>query len=439
MRTRGRILSIHTGRVQAFGGDSDAAESWTSAICKAKVSGAVQVQQTGIVGDQQADLVHHGGPDKAILTYAAQHYDQWNAEFPGKGFDAGSFGENLTVADLDESQCCIGDTFRVGDCVMEISQPRQPCWKLSRRWDLPKLAVLVQQNGRTGWYPLVAPPVQPRLSSPPHWASIAEDLVIPLLRRAASWWSAEDLRSIKDVLREKRNLGSLQNITAIGSDGQVRKYCSELDRLIEGAFLATKSRDPDIRENAKRLLAYTSTASPSVQVYLVKHSKIVPARNEDFRMIGNCLRDENAIRSFLNTCHSHQLSGDHDYVRTIAELASYRESALSQIETETLNKIYESIASGFREHSKCSNLGLPFRYLTLCVAFLPRRRIFDDSFVPPDGKIASLVKETCLNVIERHKKRTIRIMGGSVDLPAVMMQLIKYANREGQGAFVLAT
>jgi MOSC domain-containing protein YiiM len=152
MRTAGRILSIQTGRVQALGGDNDDSESWTSAIRKATVSGSVQVQQTGILGDEQADPVHHGGPDKAILAYAAQHYDQWNTEFPDKHFEAGGFGENLTVAALDESQCCIGDTFRVGKCVLEISQPRQPCWKLSRRWDLPRLAVLVQQNGRTGWY-----------------------------------------------------------------------------------------------------------------------------------------------------------------------------------------------------------------------------------------------------------------------------------------------
>ncbi|MFO1004106.1 MAG: MOSC domain-containing protein [Planctomycetaceae bacterium] len=158
MKSLGRILSIQSGRVQTF--DGDASERWSSAIRKAKVSGAVQVRQTGIVGDAQADLVHHGGPDKAILAYADQHYDQWNAELPGKGFDAGGFGENLTVADLDESQCCIGDTFRVGECVMEISQPRQPCWKLSRRWDLPKLTVLVQQNGRTGWYLRVIEPGQ---------------------------------------------------------------------------------------------------------------------------------------------------------------------------------------------------------------------------------------------------------------------------------------
>lgn len=161
MKIEARILSIHTGRVQTLGGDSDdAGESWTSAIRKAKVSGAVQAQQTGIVSDEQADLVHHGGPDKAILAYAAKHYDQWKAEFPEKNFEAGGFGENLTVTNLDESQCCIGDRFRVGDCVLEISQPRQPCWKLSRRWDLPRLAVLVQQNGRTGWYLRVIKPGQ---------------------------------------------------------------------------------------------------------------------------------------------------------------------------------------------------------------------------------------------------------------------------------------
>ena len=80
-----------------------------------------------------------------------------------------------------------------------------------------------------------------------------------------------------------------------------------------------------------------------------------------------------------------------------------------------------------------------FRYLTLCMAFMLRRRIFDDSFVPPDSDLAALVKQTCLNVIQGYENGSIRVMGGSVDLPAVMRQLIKYVDREGQGAFVLAT
>ena len=152
MTTNGQILSIQIGQIQTFDGDGDVADSWTSAIRKTNVSNAVHVGVTGIAGDEQADLVNHGGPDKAVLAYASKHYEIWNAEFPDMNFDAGGFGENLTIADIDESTCCIGDTFRLGHCLLQISQPRQPCWKLSGRWNMPKLAVLVQQNGRTGWY-----------------------------------------------------------------------------------------------------------------------------------------------------------------------------------------------------------------------------------------------------------------------------------------------
>ena len=152
MMTYGQVLSIQIGQIQEFAVVGDPADSWTSAIRKTKVSEAVHVGNTGIAGDEQADLVNHGGPDKTVLAYASKHYEKWNAEFPDMNFEAGGFGENLTVADIDESTCCIGDTFRIGDCLLQISQPRQPCWKLSGRWNLPKLAVLVQQNGRTGWY-----------------------------------------------------------------------------------------------------------------------------------------------------------------------------------------------------------------------------------------------------------------------------------------------
>jgi MOSC domain-containing protein YiiM len=152
MTTLGKVLSIQTGLIQRFDVAGDPADSWSSAISKTKVSNAVHVGHTGISGDEQADLVNHGGPDKAVLAYASNHYAKWTAEFPDMNFEAGGFGENLTIEDIDESTCSIGDTFRIGICLLQISQPRQPCWKLSGRWNFPKLAVLVQQNGRTGWY-----------------------------------------------------------------------------------------------------------------------------------------------------------------------------------------------------------------------------------------------------------------------------------------------
>lgn len=154
-------------------------------------------------------------------------------------------------------------------------------------------------------------------------------------------------------------------------------------------------------------------------------------------MIGNCLRDPNGISNFLMACQPGRLTTHH--IRTIAELACYRATAMELIATDRLNEIYESIAEEFRSYSRYSNLNLHFRYLTLCVAFLLRRRIFDDTFVPPSSKLAAMVKQTCLNVIQGYENGTIHVMGGAVDLPAVMRQLIKYVDREGQGAFVLAT
>ncbi|TWU29331.1 MOSC domain-containing protein [Bythopirellula polymerisocia] len=144
------LVSIQVGRPRQYDGDS--AKPWSSGIDKRQVEGPIFVSRTNLVGDQQADLIHHGGPDKAVLAYAYEHYAVWNAELPDKNFAPGGFGENLTIRGLDESTCHIGDIVRIGECLLQISQPRQPCWKLSGRWNMPDLAMLVQKNGRSGWY-----------------------------------------------------------------------------------------------------------------------------------------------------------------------------------------------------------------------------------------------------------------------------------------------
>jgi hypothetical protein len=287
-------------------------------------------------------------------------------------------------------------------------------------------------------YPRLAPPLLERLSSPTAWTTIARSHVVPLIRsKLPQKWTTAEMSQIKEALLKKRKPGSGLNVTAIGSDGVVSTNRAELDQLVEGAFSLLKSRDSNLAENAKRLIAYTSTALPLIQVYLVKNSQVSPQRDEDFRMIGNCLRDPKGISNFLLACESMRLTTHH--IRTIAELVCYRETALELVPTEKLNLIYRAIAEEFSAHSRYPSLELHFRYLTLCVAFLLRRRIFDDSFIPPDSELAALVKQTCLAVIHGYENGTIHVMGGAVDLPAVMRQLIKYVDREGQGAFVLAT
>jgi MOSC domain-containing protein YiiM len=125
---------------------------WTTAFFKSAIAGPVFVGRTNVAGDAQADLENHGGLDKAVLAYSADHYDRWQQELARGDLCFGGFGENLTIAGLDEAQVCIGDVWSLGQTLFQVSQPRQPCWKLARRWRIKDLAAQVNANGRSGWY-----------------------------------------------------------------------------------------------------------------------------------------------------------------------------------------------------------------------------------------------------------------------------------------------
>jgi MOSC domain-containing protein YiiM len=137
-------------------GSEDAADShglpWTTGFFKTVVEGPVFAGTTDLAGDGQADLENHGGVDKAVLAYSADHYPKWRNELGLPGMPHGAFGENLTIVGLSEQSVCIGDIFRIGTVTFEVSQPRQPCWKLARRWRMHELTGLVVRTGRSGWY-----------------------------------------------------------------------------------------------------------------------------------------------------------------------------------------------------------------------------------------------------------------------------------------------
>ena len=144
----GRLISIQVGVPSTH---KDEHGEWTSGFFKSPVASPVRVLDACIEGDGQADLKHHGGPDKAILAYSADHFEAWNNEL-GNDFSGGAFGENLTVSGLTETDVCIGDQWQIGGAILEVTQPRQPCWKLGRRWGDNSLPKLVVQSGRSGWY-----------------------------------------------------------------------------------------------------------------------------------------------------------------------------------------------------------------------------------------------------------------------------------------------
>ena len=125
---------------------------WVSGIYKLPVSDRVCVGRTNLEGDGQADLKNHGGPDKAVHMYPVEHYAFWRAERGLTHMADGTYGENITTSGMDENTVCLGDEYAIGECVLQISQPRVPCWKPARKFGMADLARQVLATGRTGWY-----------------------------------------------------------------------------------------------------------------------------------------------------------------------------------------------------------------------------------------------------------------------------------------------
>jgi SPP1 gp7 family putative phage head morphogenesis protein len=103
-----------------------------------------------LVGDEQADKINHGGRDKAVMAYAHAHYALWLADLQREFLPTAAFGENFTVGNCDEGRVCIGDIYKVGDAIVQVSQPRQPCWKQERLLNVSGLIAKMIQTGRTG-------------------------------------------------------------------------------------------------------------------------------------------------------------------------------------------------------------------------------------------------------------------------------------------------
>lgn len=131
-----------------------------SAIAKHPVDVPVALGPNGFEGDAQADRRHHGGPEKAVHHYAFDHYPWWQSEIGMRDVlrQPGAFGENLSTLGLTEEDVCIGDIFRLGAALIEVSQARQPCWKLNQRFMCADMARRVQGSRKTGWYYRVLEP-----------------------------------------------------------------------------------------------------------------------------------------------------------------------------------------------------------------------------------------------------------------------------------------
>src|SRR5467141_1964529 len=123
-----------------------------TAVWKDAVRGRRKVERLNIDGDGQGDLQGHGGEHRAVLVYQIDSYRYWERELGRKDFVFGQFGENFTVEGLPDDEVCIGDRYRIGSALFEVTQPRVTCYRVGIRLDEPQMAALLTSSGRPGFY-----------------------------------------------------------------------------------------------------------------------------------------------------------------------------------------------------------------------------------------------------------------------------------------------
>lgn len=184
------LISIQVGKPQERPLDAvsnSQGKTWTSGIFKAPVSGRVWVGSLTLAGDGQADLKNHGGKDRVALLYAAEHYAYWREVLPEIPWVYGGFGENLTVSGLHEDSAFLGDIYAIGDVRLQVTQPRQPCWKLAKRWQQRDLTARVASTGYSGWYVRTL-----------REGEIEAGMPIELIDRPYPQWSINQVRYVAD-------------------------------------------------------------------------------------------------------------------------------------------------------------------------------------------------------------------------------------------------
>ena len=146
---KSRIDQIFTGRVKLMLPDGE-----PSGIFKSAVDGPQHLGTNGLEGDEQADLRYHGGPEKALHQYPAEHYALLAQEWQqcASLLEPGVLGENISTRGMTEHDVCIGDVFGMGEARIQLSQPRSPCWKIDRRLKVDGASRFVEAAGVTGWY-----------------------------------------------------------------------------------------------------------------------------------------------------------------------------------------------------------------------------------------------------------------------------------------------
>lgn len=204
-----QLLGIYAGGVTHL-----EPEGRPSGIIKQRLTGAIRIGPEGIDGDVQADRRVHGGPEKALHQFAAEHFTDLAGAFPAAAdkLQPGSIGENLSTTGITESQACIGDIYRLGTALIQISQPRRPCWKIDRRYAEDGIAQHIELAGTTGWYYRVLEP-----------GGCNPDDTLQLQEQPHPGWTILRINDLEQALRpELEELEMASELAALNADWRQR-------------------------------------------------------------------------------------------------------------------------------------------------------------------------------------------------------------------------
>lgn len=147
-----QLISLQIGKIRTIKDDTVKGGEWKTGSYKEPVSNIRDVSFTGIEGDEVSDLVHHGGIDKAVFANSYENYQEWAKYLEVESLEFGALAENLTLSNIKEENVHIGDIHKIGTTVFEVSQPREPCWKISKKHNNKTFTKHIYDTCRTGWY-----------------------------------------------------------------------------------------------------------------------------------------------------------------------------------------------------------------------------------------------------------------------------------------------
>ncbi|WP_077213146.1 MOSC domain-containing protein [Bacillus dakarensis] len=230
--TKPYIEKLLVGKVKKIG-QPDAEplmdKQWESAMFKKSVEGKIWLGVTGLAGDEVADTKNHGGIEKAIFAYPITHYDFWEKELHLDTIEIGAMGENLAVNGMNEQSVCLGDTYQFGEGIIQVSQPRQPCWKPARRFRIVDFALKIQQSGRTGWYFRILKE-----------AYVHDKLELNLLERPCPEWTIAKCNEVmhvkKDDLQLAKELASCEFLADSWKETLSKRLAGESSSIDKRVF-----------------------------------------------------------------------------------------------------------------------------------------------------------------------------------------------------------